>query len=49
MRPELVKVSKFLSLILRHKPEEIGLPLDAEGWADIERSSCVSPASAARG
>lgn len=36
MRPELVKVSKFLSLILRHKPEEIGLPLDAEGWADIE-------------
>jgi len=36
MRPELVKVSKLLSLILRHKPEEIGLPLDAEGWADIE-------------
>ncbi|WP_417909916.1 RNA 2'-phosphotransferase [Candidatus Electronema sp. PJ] len=28
-------VSKFLSLVLRHKPELIGLRLDAEGWADI--------------
>ncbi len=26
--------SKFLSLILRHKPETIGLTLDANGWAD---------------
>ncbi|MDO9352712.1 MAG: RNA 2'-phosphotransferase [Solirubrobacteraceae bacterium] len=29
------RASKFLSLVLRHKPEEIGLTLDAEGWADI--------------
>ncbi len=28
------KISKFLSLVLRHKPEEIGLVLDNEGWAD---------------
>jgi putative RNA 2'-phosphotransferase len=28
--------SKFLSLILRHKPEEIGLILDPEGWADLD-------------
>jgi putative RNA 2'-phosphotransferase len=27
---------KFLSLILRHKPETIGLNLDPQGWADIE-------------
>jgi len=27
--------SKFLSLILRHKPEEIGLQLDENGWADV--------------
>lgn len=27
--------SKFLSFILRHKPESIGLRLDSEGWADI--------------
>jgi putative RNA 2'-phosphotransferase len=31
-----VRASKFLALILRHKPEVIGLTLDPEGWADIE-------------
>ncbi|MBD2783813.1 RNA 2'-phosphotransferase [Xenorhabdus sp. DI] len=29
------KISKFLSYILRHQPESIGLVLDNEGWADI--------------
>lgn len=29
------EVSKFLSYILRHKPESIGVELDAEGWAEI--------------
>ena len=29
-------VSKFLSLVLRHKPETIGLTLDQSGWADID-------------
>lgn len=28
-------VSKFLSLILRHRPSVIGLTLDDAGWADI--------------
>ncbi len=28
-------VSKFLSLVLRHSPETIGLKLDENGWADI--------------
>ena len=28
--------SKFLSLVLRHKPEAIDLKLDKNGWADIE-------------
>lgn len=32
---EIQKISKFLSLTLRHKPEAIGLVLDKEGWADI--------------
>ncbi|MEW6742146.1 MAG: RNA 2'-phosphotransferase [Planctomycetota bacterium] len=36
MARDLVRVSKFLSLILRHKPEEIGLELDGNGWADVE-------------
>jgi putative RNA 2'-phosphotransferase len=35
MRPELVSRSKFLSLVLRHKPEAIGLTLDANGWASV--------------
>ena len=29
------KVSKFISLILRHKPEVIGITLDEHGWADV--------------
>ena len=29
------KVSKFLSFILRHKPETIGLTLDENGWASV--------------
>jgi len=29
-------VSKFLSLVLRHSPETIGLQLDESGWADVQ-------------
>ncbi|MCD1125188.1 RNA 2'-phosphotransferase [Jinshanibacter sp. LJY008] len=29
-------ISKFLSFVLRHQPEAIGLTLDSEGWADID-------------
>lgn len=29
-----IKISKFLSLVLRHKPETIDLKLDENGWAD---------------
>ena len=32
----LVSTSKFLSLVLRHQPEVIGLSLDDSGWADID-------------
>ena len=32
----LTKTSKFISLILRHKPETIGIKLDEHGWADVE-------------
>jgi putative RNA 2'-phosphotransferase len=31
-----VKVSKFLSLVLRHQPDKIGLTLDAQGWANVD-------------
>ncbi len=36
MDPRLKKVSKFLSLVLRHKPETIGLTLDGGGWVDLD-------------
>lgn len=29
-------ISKFLSLVLRHQPEKIGLELDENGWSDVE-------------
>lgn len=28
--------SKYLSLILRHRPEVVGIALDAEGWVDVD-------------
>ena len=31
----LESTSKFISLILRHQPEAIGLSLDGEGWANV--------------
>ncbi len=32
---DLKSTGKFLSLILRHKPEVIGITLDEHGWADV--------------
>ena len=32
----LKETSKFISLILRHKPEEIGITLDEHGWANVD-------------
>lgn len=31
---DLNPISKYIALILRHKPEEIGITLDEHGWAD---------------
>lgn len=30
------KISKFLSLVLRHQPEKIGIELDEQGWIAVE-------------
>ena len=32
---EEVKLSKFISLVLRHKPEHIDLELSNDGWANV--------------
>jgi putative RNA 2'-phosphotransferase len=34
-RKALTEASKFLSYVLRHRPDSIGLTLDSEGWVDI--------------
>lgn len=31
-----VRLSKFLSLVLRHEPERLGLTLDAAGWVSVD-------------
>lgn len=36
MNRRLTKVSKYLSFVLRHHPEAIGLKLDPERWANVE-------------
>jgi putative RNA 2'-phosphotransferase len=35
--PEAIKrLSKFLSFVLRHRPDAVGIELDAQGWVEIE-------------
>jgi putative RNA 2'-phosphotransferase len=37
MNPKaLVHLSKFMSLVLRHRPSKAGVSLDAEGWTSVE-------------
>ena len=36
MTKKTATTSKFLSLVLRHKPETIGLKLDPNGWVEVE-------------
>lgn len=33
---QITHISKFLSLVLRHKPETIGIELDQNGWTDVD-------------
>lgn len=32
---EAARISKFLSLVLRHQPETLGIQLDESGWTDV--------------
>lgn len=36
----MTSTSRFISLILRHKPETIGIELDEHGWANVEELIC---------
>jgi putative RNA 2'-phosphotransferase len=43
MNKELSEVSKFLSYVLRHEPQAIGLTLNQEGWVSInELIACAT-------
>ena len=42
-RDRQVRISKFLSLVLRYDPARIGLTLDAEGWADVDVDLGLAP------
>lgn len=33
---QITKTSKFLSLVLRHKPQTIGIELDKNGWTNVD-------------
>jgi len=35
--PDSVRLSKLLSFLLRHRPDALGLELDAEGWTELPR------------
>ena len=35
MKTDLVGISKFLSFVLRHRPDSIGLALDGQGWVNV--------------
>ncbi len=34
-KQQVTELSKFLSLVLRHRPEKIGIQLDQHGWVDV--------------
>jgi putative RNA 2'-phosphotransferase len=36
MSTPIKNISKFMSFVLRHKPEEISLELDEHGWANVQ-------------
>jgi putative RNA 2'-phosphotransferase len=36
MSKQHTEVSKFLSFVLRHQPESIGLLIDIEGWVNVD-------------
>jgi putative RNA 2'-phosphotransferase len=42
MDAQLVRFSKFVSLVLRHQPQKYGLTLDEQGWADVDQLIVVA-------
>lgn len=41
--PNLIKTSRYISMLLRHKPQAAGLTVDKHGWAEVaELIRCVN-------
>lgn len=48
MESNLVRISKFVSLVLRHDPGKIGLTLDEHGWANVDELLQKAPKAGLR-
>ena len=44
----LSDISKFLSYVLRHEPQAIGLQLDSDGWVNLDALIAGAAASGRR-
>ena len=42
---DVTRASKFLSYVLRHRPDSIGIPLDTQGWASVPELLAKSAAA----
>ena len=43
-----VRISRFLSMVLRHRPETVGITLDEGGWVDVDRLIAACAAAGRR-
>jgi putative RNA 2'-phosphotransferase len=43
MNRQIIEIGKFLSFILRHEPQAIGITLDNDGWTDIDALILAAP------
>ncbi|WP_421568699.1 RNA 2'-phosphotransferase [Stenotrophomonas sp. PD6] len=45
MDKQLTDISRFLSFVLRHEPQAIGITLDSEGWTGLDALVAAATAS----
>lgn len=48
MSVDPIKLSKFLSLVLRHQPDAIGIALDPQGWVPLDELIAKADAAGTR-
>lgn len=45
MATQIARLSKFLSFVLRHRPESIGITMDPQGWVFVDELIAKSQAA----